>query len=305
MGAIEVNELTVRHGTITAVDAISFDVQPGEIVALLGPNGAGKTTTLETIEGYRQPNGGSVRVFGLDPMTQRDQLAHRWGVMPQSGGLPMGLTVREAIDLFAALGGGARSSTDELLAATGLAALADRRWRRLSGGEQQRLSLAVALCGGSDLFLLDEPTSAVDQAGRQQVLDLIRQNSANGAGVLVTTHRFDDIERLADRIVILHQGSIAAQGTLDELTAGRDEITFVAEPGLPVKELADALGRTVTTLGDGRYRVEAAPTPETIAAVNAWLGARGLVASELRAGSRSLEEVFAELTDEPATKGAA
>ncbi len=299
MPAIEVENLTVRYdhsasGT-PALDKVSFTVEPGEVVALLGPNGAGKTTALEAIEGYRSPSGGSVQVFGLDPAKHRSELAHRWGVMPQAGGIPMGLTVGEAVRLFSELHG-YDGNTEELLSAAGLSDLKKRRWRRLSGGEQQRLSLTLALCGGSDLLLLDEPTAAVDAEGRQRVLGIVRERARSGGGVLITTHRFDDVEQIADRVIILNHGEVAAAGTLDELTSGGQEIRFTAPAELTVAELGAKLGCEVSEPKPGNYLVQTVPEPQVVAAITSWLADQGHTIGHLQAGTQNLEDVFLQIT---------
>ncbi len=296
--------LTVRYGSSTsarlaldkpALDSVSFHVQPGEIVALLGPNGAGKTTALEAIEGYRHPDSGTVNVFGLDPVQHRNELAQRWGVMPQAGGIPMGLTVAEAVRLFSELHGYS-GDTRDLIEAAGLNDLLKQRWRRLSGGEQQRLSLTLALCGGTDLLLLDEPTAAVDAEGRQRVLGIIRDRARDGGAVLVTTHRFDDVEQIADRVIILNQGQVAAAGTLDELTSGGQEIRFTAPPGLAVDQLSDKLGCPVSEPVAGHYLVQMVPQPQAVAAITGWLADQGHTIGHLQAGTQSLEDVFLRIT---------
>ncbi len=303
--SIEVNDLVIRYtdsGT-AAVNGVTMRVDPGDIVALLGPNGAGKTTMLHAIEGYVRPTAGSVRVLGHDPATERHAIANRWGVMPQSVGFPMGATVIEAIQLFAALHG-AEERVSAITEATGLSSLRKQRWRKLSGGEQQRLSLALALCGGTEVLLLDEPTNAVDAAGRERILELVAERAATGTAVLITTHRFDDVERVADRVVILDHGCDVAQGTVDDLTRTNDRIEFRGPAGLPVAELSIRLGVAVTERSPGRYRVDQAPTPSVVGHVNAWLADHDTMASSMLAGRRSLESVFLELTEtrEPLTE---
>ncbi len=293
--AIVVDGVVVNYGTFTAIDDLSLRVQPGEVVALLGPNGAGKTTLLETIEGYRVPDRGSVRVFGLDPIADRHELAPRWGVMPQRGGFPMGLTVGEALQLFAGLGD-ATDRIPAILDATGLTAITGRRWRTCSGGEQQRLSLAIALCGGSDLLLLDEPTAAVDAEGRDRILELVRRRADAGSAVLITTHRFDDVERVADRAVIIAKGRSRAAGTIDELTTAPSHIEFRAAPGLGVAELARRLGAPVLETRPGRYRSDAVASAEAVSTINDWLAECSTLAESMLVGRRTLEDVVLELT---------
>ncbi len=297
--SIEVDELVIRFpesGT-TAVDGLTMRVDPGEVVALLGPNGAGKTTTLNAIEGYLVPDAGRVRVLDHDPATERHGITNRWGVMPQSGGLPMGVTVGEAIALFAGLHG-AEERVTSIIETTGLDTLVTQKWRRLSGGEQQRLSLALALCGGTEVLILDEPTNAVDAAGRERILELISDRASNGTAVLLTTHRFDDVERVADRVVILHHGRAVAQGTIDELTTTTDRIEFQTTPGLPVEELSAIVDAPVVESTPGRYRVDRPPTAREVTLINEWLERHRSIATSMLAGRRSLESVFLDLTDE-------
>ncbi len=301
--AIEVRGLTIRFANQLAVNNVSFTVARGEVVALLGPNGAGKTTTLESIEGYRKPDEGSVVVLGLDPGTQRRQLARLWGVMPQSGGLPMGLTVGEAVSLFAQLHDYS-GSIEGLIQAAGLSDLTRQRWRRLSGGEQQRLSLTLALCGGSELFILDEPTAAVDASGRERILAIIREQAEAGAGVLITTHRFDDVEAIADRVVIMDRGSVVTSGTLRELTSNAEAVYFTAESGLDTVKLSRELQHRVREEAPGDYVVESIPTPELVVTITSWLASQGHSLGQLRAGQENLEDVFLRLTgNELATTG--
>jgi ABC-2 type transport system ATP-binding protein len=292
---IAVRELVVRFGSQPAVDGVSFDVAAGQVMALLGPNGAGKTTIVETIEGYRSPDEGTVRVLGSDPVTSRSGLTHRWGVMPQAPGLPMGLTVGEVVELYAALHG-SRERTDAIVDATGLGSLRRRRWRKLSGGEQQRVSLALALCGGSEVLLLDEPTAAVDAAGRERILELITDRASAGAAVLITTHRFDDVERVADRVVIIDRGRTVAAGTLADLTSTNDRIEFRARPGLDRANLRVVTGLIAGESPPGRYVIDVVPTPASVAALNQWLGSQGVMAESMLVGRRTLESVFSELT---------
>lgn len=295
MPVIEVNNLSVRYGDEPAVRSVTFDVEAGEVVALLGPNGAGKTTTLEAIQGYHSPASGAVSVFGLDPTSNRRTLAQRWGVMPQAGGIPMGLAVGEAIRLFGDLHG-YTGDPEALASLVGLGSLSKRRWRRLSGGEQQRLSLALALCGGTDLLMLDEPTAAVDAHGRQQILQVIRERAGDGAGVLITTHRFDDVEAVADKVIILNHGSVVSAGSLESLTEGVSEIRFTGPVGLDVRELSEALQFSVIEISLGSYLAVAPPDPTNVAAITTWLASRNQTIGQLQAGRRNLEDVFNELT---------
>jgi ABC-2 type transport system ATP-binding protein len=296
VAAVDVEGLTVRYGSLTAVNAISFTAAAGQVTSLLGPNGAGKSSTIETLEGYRAPDGGRVRVLGLDPVAEHRELVQRIGVMLQQGGVYPGIRAREAIELFCALTGGRRRA-DDLLEQVGLATRARSTWRQLSGGEQQRLSLALALAGSPEVIFLDEPTAGVDVAGRQLVRSIIRDLAATGVAVVLTTHELDEAERLSDHVVIIHHGSVVASGTPAELmSTDAGEVRFAAAPGLAVSGLAARVEAAVTETGPGEYLVAGAGTPTTVAAITAWLAEQNEPLGDLRVGRQRLEDVFLELT---------
>jgi ABC-2 type transport system ATP-binding protein len=215
--AIEVRGLVKRYADRAVVDDLSLDVAAGEIVAVLGPNGAGKTTTVETIEGLRRPDGGSVRVLGTDPWgAGRDHRA-RVGVQLQDGGFDIRARPLETLHQYAAFHGDPLDASG-LLERVGLTATARTPYRRLSGGERQRLGLAVALIGRPDVLLLDEPTAGMDPEARAITRDLIAAERARGAAILLTSHDLVDVERLADRVAIIVAGRIVATGTTAKLT---------------------------------------------------------------------------------------
>jgi ABC-2 type transport system ATP-binding protein len=297
MASIEVDGLVVRHGDLEAVRGASFAAEAGAVTVLLGPNGAGKTTTVETIEGYRRPDAGVVRVLGLDPLADAAAVRPRVGVMLQSGGVHPGLRPLEAIRLHAALYPTALDPV-ALLDRVGLSDRARSTWRRLSGGEQQRLSLALAVVGRPDVVLLDEPTAGVDLDGRRIVRDLIAELRADGVAVLLTTHDLDEAERVADRIIIIDHGVVVADAPAAELlaTAGTDDITFAATPGLDVAALGGRLGAPASEIRPGEYVVAVPPTPANVAALTGWLAEHDVALGDLRAGKRRLEDVFERLT---------
>jgi ABC-2 type transport system ATP-binding protein len=293
MPAVAVSDLHVRYGEVLAVDGVSLSAEAGTTTVLLGPNGAGKTTTIDCLVGLRRPDAGSVSVLGLDPVAARPRI----GFMPQSGGVQPGIRPGEAVRLYAALY--ERPLDPEgLLARVGLADRAAVPWRRLSGGEQQRLSLALAVIGRPEVAFLDEPTSGVDVEGRRAVRALVAELRAEGVAVLLTTHDLDEAERLADRVVIVDRGRVVAAGTPAELVRDDDatELAFGAQPGLDVLALGAAVGASVREVAPGEYVVDAAPTPAAIAAVTAWLAEHDLPLADLRAGRRRLEDVFLRLT---------
>jgi len=294
VSAVEVHDLVVRYGDLVAVDGVSFSAQAGSVLALLGPNGAGKTTTVETLEGYRRPSAGSVSVLGGPPAAARDRI----GVMLQRGGVYPGMSARDAVRLFASyypspLG------VDEVLERVGLEGAVTRTpWRRLSGGEQQRVSLALALVGRPKVAFLDEPTAGMDVTARHALWDVVRALRDDGACVVLTTHYLEEAERLADHVVIVDRGRVVASGAPAGLmSAGAgSSIRFGAAAGLDVAGLAVALGGEVVEERPGEYVASVAPTPANVAALTAWLASHGVALADLRAGRESLEDVFLRLT---------
>ena len=293
---VECHDLVVRYGARTAVDGLSLQARRGQVLALLGPNGAGKTSTVETLEGYRRPDGGTVRVLGLDPLAEHRRVVARTGVMLQRGGIYPVMGARQVLGLFAAYYDDPEDP-DALLDVVGLAAVARTPWRRLSGGEQQRLALALALVGRPEVVFLDEPTAGVDPEGRLAVRRVVTDLRARGVCVVLTTHELAEAERLADEVVILAAGRAVARGSVAELSAagGEGGIRFEAPPGLDTSALEAALGPDAGTVAEehpGHYRVGGPADPARLAAVAGWLAEHELPLTELRAGRRSLEEIY-------------
>lgn len=294
---VEVLDLVVRYGDVTAVDGLSLVAAAGEVTAVLGPNGAGKTTTVETLEGYRRPTSGTVRVLGLDPVSNAAAVRRGIGVMLQAGGVYPTMGPAEALRLFA-------SYYDDpldwraLLSTVGLEGVARTPWRRLSGGEQQRLSLALALVGRPSVAFLDEPTAGVDPGGRLVIRKVVRELRDRGVAVLLTTHELGEASRLADRVVIVDRGHVVATGTPGELMAsgGGSEIRFGAPAGIDTTALARRVGAGVEQVHPGEYRVDGSASPERVAALTAWLAEEDLPLADLRAGRQTLEDVFLRLT---------
>jgi ABC-2 type transport system ATP-binding protein len=295
--ALEVAGLVKRYGGLTAVDGISFRVAPASVLALLGPNGAGKTSTVEICEGFRRPDGGTVRVLGLDP---RDRaLRPRVGVMPQAGGAYPGLRAGEMLRLVASYFAHPLDPGD-LLDRLALTDVQGTAYRRLSGGQQQRLSLAMAVVGRPELVFLDEPTAGLDPQARRATWELVRALRADGVTVVLTTHLMDEAEQLADHVVVIDHGRVVGAGTVDDLTRteAAGQLRFRATPGLAVHQLAAALP-TGTTVGEapaGQYVVTGTVDPQLLAAVTAWCAGNGVLAEDLRVETRTLEDVFLELT---------
>jgi ABC-2 type transport system ATP-binding protein len=277
--AIVVNDLSKAYGAHEAVRGLTFSVRRGEVYGLLGPNGAGKTTTVEILEGHRHRDGGEVSVLGHDPQQRSPELRTRVGIVLQSCGTYPHLTVRETLEHFARLYPAPRG-VDETIALTGLREAADRRARTLSGGQQRRLDLAMALVGDPELIFLDEPTTGFDPAARRAAWDVVRALRDLGKTVLLTTHYLDEAQALADRVAIVKDGRILAEGRPGELMEGAVRY-----------RVAYRLG------GEHFEHVTEDPTTLLHEATAAAL-ARGERLEELSVTRPSLEDVYLELTAE-------
>ncbi|RMI30294.1 ABC transporter ATP-binding protein [Nocardia stercoris] len=297
--AVHLDGVVKRFGDTTAVDGISFDVQPAEVLALLGPNGAGKTTTVEMCEGFTAPDAGTVRVLGLDPVADSDRLRPRIGVMLQGGGAYPGSRAGEMLDLVAQY---SENPLDPewLLTTLGLADARRTPYRRLSGGQQQRLALACALVGRPELVFLDEPTAGMDAQARHLVWELIDSLRRDGVAVLLTTHLMDEAEQLADRLVIIDHGQIVAQGTPAEVTSAGAEgqLRFTAPPKLDLTLLTAALpeGFDPRETAPGSYLLHGDITPQVLSTLTAWCVRIDVLPTDIRIDQRRLEDVFLELT---------
>jgi ABC-2 type transport system ATP-binding protein len=305
LSAIEVDKATKRYDGRTVLRGISFTVEAGETFGLLGPNGAGKTTTVEMIEGYRRPDAGQISVLGQNPATAGRDHRARVGLMLQGGGgVDPRMTAREVLRLHGRFHVAPRDA-DELLELVGLTTAARTRYRRLSGGEKQRLGLALALVGRPALVVLDEPTAGMDVDGRTATRALLGQLRDEGVTTLLTSHDLTDVERVADRIAIIDRGRVIALGAPLELSqAASPVLRFrldapLSKPDVRALEerLRDSHGKaTLVEEGGGRYRLDAIePTPPLVALIAAWCDARGALIVELRAGGGSLEERYVEL----------
>jgi ABC-2 type transport system ATP-binding protein len=303
---VAIDALVMRYGEKVAVDGLSLTVERGSITAVLGPNGAGKTTTLETAEGYRRPHGGSVRVLGLDPVTERRALLPRIGVMLQGGGAWSGVRADEMLRHVARLHADPLD-LDALSDRLGLAECGRTPYRRLSGGQQQRLGLAMAIVGRPEIVFVDEPTAGMDPAARRTTWELLEELRSAGVTVVLTTHYMDEAERLADRIHIIDHGRLIASGTPIELTRGghsaesRATIRLVVTKPFPPDapdSLRQALGTgvEVTLLDELSIVVTGPADASSLAVVSRGCEENGVLPESLTLGQRTLEDVFLELT---------
>jgi ABC-2 type transport system ATP-binding protein len=297
--ALEINDLVKRYRDNTAVAGLSLRAERAQVTAILGPNGAGKTTTIETCEGYRKPDGGTVRVLGLDPVTDGRELRAKVGVMLQSGGVPTTVRAAEYLRVMASFFAHPLDP-GSLLTALGLAGAARTPYRQLSGGQQQRLRLAAAVIGRPELVFLDEPTAGLDPQARHATWALVEGLRSAGTAVILATHYMEEAERLADQVVIVDHGQVVASGPPAELTGSAGQLRFRAEPGLDLGALLAALpaGAVAKESPAGHYLVEVADRvdPQLIASVTAWCAEHGVLARDLQIESRTLEDLFLELT---------
>jgi ABC-2 type transport system ATP-binding protein len=314
--AVEIADLVVSYGSVQAVRGLSLTAPAGAVTALLGPNGAGKTSTVETCEGYRRRSAGTVRVLGLDPSEQPAALHERVGVMLQSGGVPGAASAAQILAYTAGLYAHPLPVAG-LSAQLGIDAFARTAFRRLSGGEQQKVKLALALVGRPELVFLDEPTAGLDPQARLDTLDLLRSVRADGVSIVVTSHLLHEAEQLADHVVIVASGRAVAAGSPADLVAAHASaadgpgpaLRFTAPPGLDLDDLLSVLpaGARADEGDGGGYRVVGpggAVGPDLLAQLTAWCASQGVMATDLTTGSATagggLEAAYLALTSGPA-----
>jgi ABC-2 type transport system ATP-binding protein len=295
---IEVRELRKEYGEVIAVDGVSFEVRRGEIFGLLGPNGAGKTTILESLEGLRQPEDGTMRVAGINPAREPGRLRDLVGVQLQSAGLPENIGIEEAMRFFCAYHDVAPRL--DLLSRLGLEPKLRAQFHQLSTGQQRRLALALAMIHNPPVLILDEPTAGLDVPARVELHNLLREMKAEGTTILLATHDMAEAEELADRVAILLRGRLAAIGTPLEITAKGSGLTRVSvhtkngsltQPSLTVPAVHSQVARDDYMI---YYSTEVSPT---VAALLSHIETQADTLLDLRVARPSLEERFLEITN--------
>ena len=294
MSAIEVTDLRKSYGSIQAVQGISFEVKDGEVFSLLGPNGAGKTTTIEILEGLRERDGGDVKVFGMDPWKRGYSLHKQIGVIPQGFTFFEKATPKESIEYYAALFG-VDVDPIEILKEVILQDAANVRFENLSGGQKQKMGLALSLVNDPKLLFLDEPTTGLDPQARRAVWDVIRHLNKSRKSILLTTHYLEEAEQLADNVAIMHRGKLIAKGSSGEIVAKYSSWEKLRVQGS--KALADYL-RSATNLevdyGGGYILVHLTSKSDAATTLNA-IERSGMDWGKLTTVQESLEDIFVKL----------
>jgi ABC-2 type transport system ATP-binding protein len=298
MTAIEVDALVKRYGATQAVAKISLQVERGEVFALLGPNGAGKTTTVEILEGHRRRDAGEVRVLGCDPESGGRRLRERIGIVLQSSSLDGELTVRETVELYAAVYPRARP-VGEVMGIVGLADRPNAPVKTLSGGQRRRLDLGLGIVGNPELIFLDEPTTGFDPSARRRAWELVDALRSLGTTILLTTHYMDEAQHLSDRVAVMVAGRIVAEGapaSLGPSLRSRTTVSFELPPGVTADELPEPFrGAEVSA---GRVSRDVEDPTRVLHAMTSWALDRGQRLPSLHVAQPTLEDVYLALTGE-------
>jgi ABC-2 type transport system ATP-binding protein len=299
---VAVEGLRKSYGEVERIHGISFAVEAGEIFGFLGVNGAGKTTTVEILEGYRRRNSGHVSVLGTDPARADRAWRNRIGLVLQECELDPVYTVRETIAMFARY---FEHPIDVVgtIDAVGLAEKTDDRIGRLSGGQKRRVDVALGLIGDPEILFLDEPTTGLDPAARREMWTMVEGLRDLGKTVLLTTHYMDEAQHLADRIIILRAGEIAAQGTPEELSRSlgdRTEITFAASEGITQEVVSGALGISVA-IDDSMVRFKSEQVQRDLTVLLGWAARHQVELVDLQVIRPTLDDVFVRLAGAPTT----
>jgi ABC-2 type transport system ATP-binding protein len=295
--AVSVAGLQRSFGDVVAVGGIDFEIQHGEVFALLGPNGAGKTTTVEMLEGYLRPDAGHISVLGFDPVAGAGEFRDRIGIVLQTSGIERELTVREVLTHLRSYYS-RPTNTDDLIERVGLTEKADARVKALSGGQRRRLDLAAALVGTPDLVFLDEPTTGFDPSARREAWRLVRELTAGGTTVMLTTHYLDEAQELADRVAVIRGGKIVAEGDPTTL-GGRDiaqaTVSFAWDDRsvLPSVDLEPEVAH-------GRIWYRTPHPTRLLATLTTWASEQGIELPGLTVQRPTLEDVYLELVGGPA-----
>jgi len=290
---ISVRGLKKMYGDNAALRGVDLAIRRGEIFALLGPNGAGKTTFVEILEGFRRRDAGDVSVLGIDPDRQSMALKTRIGIVLQSTGVDRYLSVAETVSMYSSYYPHPRP-VDEILGLVGLVAKRNERVLRLSGGQQRRLDVAIALAGDPDLLFLDEPTTGFDPSARREVWEVIKNLKTLGKTVLLTTHFMDEAQYLADRLAIIADGVIVAEGDPETL-AGRDKMRASVRFTLPTGIVPPVqLGARTTTAN--AYEMKTLHVTTDVFELTAWARSVPVDLEDLRIDRPTLEDVYLELT---------
>jgi ABC-2 type transport system ATP-binding protein len=294
--AVLVQNVSKRYGDTQAVSSVSFEVEAGEVYALLGPNGAGKTTTLEILEGFRARDGGLVEVLGFDPAVKATsrQLRERIGVVLQELAVEPFLTVRQVLARNAGYYPHPRA-VDEVIDLVGLTAKADARVKTLSGGQMRRLDLGLGIVGNPELIYLDEPTTGFDPSARRGAWELVRALTGGGATVILTTHYMDEAEELADRVAVISNGRIVAEGTPDSI-GGRDVSETTIRFRLPPGRSIDDLPVPVASADSGLIAIRTMEEVKVLRTLTNWAVDGDVELIGLTVERLTLEDVYLRLT---------
>jgi ABC-2 type transport system ATP-binding protein len=296
---IEVRGLRMSYGSVEALRGIDLEVRAGEVFAFLGPNGAGKTTTVEILEGFRRRSAGRVSVLGVDPAGAGGEWRARIGVVLQESQPETELTVEECVSLYAGYYPSSRP-VRETLELVGLADRAGARCGRLSGGQRRRLDVALALIGDPELVFLDEPTTGFDPAARRAAWDVISGLRDLGKTIFLTTHYMEEAEHLADRIAVIVNGELVAQGSagsLRERATKASTIRFTLPPGMSAADLPPVVASAVITSSHHQVEARASRALPLVGALAAWAGTHGVDLPDLEVTRPTLEDIYLELTE--------
>jgi ABC-2 type transport system ATP-binding protein len=295
--AVEVEGLKKRYGALEAVRGISFTVAEGEVFALLGPNGAGKTTTVEILEGFRRRDGGRISVLGFDPASGDRRLKEQMGIVLQTAGVDQYLTVAETVDMFRGYYPAPRGR-DEVIHLVGLEDKSSTRVTKLSGGQRRRLDVAIALAGDPRILFLDEPTTGFDPGAKRNAWDVIKGLATLGKTIFLTSHSMDEVQFLADRVVIIAAGRIVAEGTPESLIGRQPADTVIRfRPPRPLGEMPESIRAAAKQDGDS-VELQTKDATRVLHELTSWAVGNDVALEGLQVTRPSLEDVYLDITRE-------